>query len=170
MQVDYSRAEVPERSYYADYCHVQKARVGFSLVFGKLVPESKRLRTKIEIAFPEEIFTLHLWNNSRSFHETVRRLTGQPLPELDKVEDTEKVQTFRSNNVFMGVWGQDAVADFYYISPRDIHMLRTKNADVNLEPVVRVAMETALMLEFLEKCRPFVDRARAVDVAKEVNA
>src|SRR5437588_4156159 len=114
LGVDYSKADIPERAYYADYCDVQKARFGFGLVFGKLIPGTNRLRTKIEISFPEEMFFKQLWGTSRAFHETVRRLSRH-LEPVQMIEETDKVQAFRSNNVFMGVWGEDAVMDFYYI-------------------------------------------------------
>ncbi len=161
LGVDYSKAQVPEHAYYADYCDVRKARIGVSLTFGKLEPGTNRLRTKIEIAFPEHLFALQLWQASRAFEETVRKLVGEKKLTPIKVEgDAGKVQTFRSNNAFMGTWGDDAVLDFYYISPRDMHeVLATRQkTTADLQPVVRVAMDTALMLEFLEKCEPIVDK------------
>lgn len=170
MGIDYGKAEVPERSYYADYCEVREARLGYSLVFAKLIPGSRRLRTKVEVAFPAEMFRLQLWGGSREFHKTVQRLAGSAeLPRVTNVEDTDKVQSFRSNNAFMGVWGEEALIDFYYLSPRDMHFVRMRQkADAFLEPVVRIVMGTGLMLEFLEACRPFAERlsaeARTIEV------
>jgi hypothetical protein len=70
------------------------------------------------------------------------------------VEDTDKVQTFRANNVFMGAFGEESVMDFYYLSPRDMHQATQgkKEGNFTLEPVIRVAMGTVLIFEFLEKC------------------
>lgn len=170
MGIDYSRADVPERAYYADYCDVQKARVGYSLLFGKLIPGTSKLRTKVEVSFPEDMFRRQLWGTSRDFHETVRTAAEKTkLPPVENVEDTDKVQTFRSNNVFMGMWDGESLADFYYISPRDIHFLRIKKkAEVSLEPVVRIVMATALLYEFLEKCRPYAEGSPSeVEILKE---
>jgi hypothetical protein len=159
MGVDYEKAAVPDRAYFADYCDIQKARTGFTLIFGKLAPGTRRLRTKIEISFPEQMFALQLWKSSRNLHETVRKLVRDcPLEPLTSPEDTDMAQTFRSNNVFMGVWGEDALLDFYYISPRDMHIVRTlRRGTIALDPVVRVVMGTSLMFEFLEKCRPLAE-------------
>lgn len=159
ITVDYRNAETPNRAYFADYCDVQKGRFGYSLVFGKLIPGSSVLRTKIEITYPQEMFLRQLWATSRELHKTVRDLPLRENPTpVDSVQDTDKVQTFRSNNVFMGVWGEDSVLDFYYLSPKDMHEARTRQrADVSLEPVIRVVMDTALLYEFLEKCRPFAE-------------
>jgi len=161
MGIDYSLADVPERAYYADYCDITKARVGFSLFFGKLIPGTDRLRTKIEVTFPTDMFVLQLWGTSRDVHKTIRASPGQEkLAPVGPVEDTDKVQTFRANNAFMGSWGHEAVLDFYYVSPRDLYLLRMKPKwQATLEPVVRVVMAAALLLEFLDKCKPFAEEA-----------
>jgi hypothetical protein len=163
LGVDYRQAEVPERFYSADYCEIQKARAGLSLFFGKLIPGTSKLRTKIEVTFPEEMFLRQLWASSRDFHKTVQGVAEKiDFPPLENVEDTDKVQTFRSNNVFMGMWGEESVMDFYYLSPRDIHFAKTQQRGAAaLEPVVRVVLSTALMFEFLEKCRHHVERLSA---------
>jgi hypothetical protein len=63
MGVDYERAEVPDRRYYADYCKVVPARSGLSLVFGRLVPGAEILRSQVEISFPDELFVRQLWRS-----------------------------------------------------------------------------------------------------------
>lgn len=158
--IDYSRVDVPERAYYADYCDVQQGRVDFSLLFGKLIPGSNALRTEIEIAFPQELLVAQLWGGSRDLQKTVMQIAEKkPLQPLEDIKPTDKVQTFRANNVFMGVWGEDAVLDFYFISPRDMHYFMTQNlSNISLEPVIRVVVGTALLAEFLEKCGTHVDR------------
>jgi hypothetical protein len=164
MGVDYEKAQVPERFYYADMCDVVRDRVGLSLQFGKLIPGTSQLRTKIEIGFPEDQFVRQLWGSSREFHETIRRIAkGMLPPEIDKPGVTDKVQTFRSNNVFMAVIGHEAVMDFYYISPGDIHYVQAKKKhEVQLEPVVRITLGTSVLYEFLEKCRPYAEELNAM--------
>jgi hypothetical protein len=164
IAVDYQHAAIPERSYYADYCDVQRARAGFGLFFGKLITGSSRLRTKIEIDFPEEMFVKQLWNTSREFHRTVQiAAETMHFPPLNEVEDTDKVQTFRSNNVCMVVMGEEAVMDFYYLSPRDVQM--QQRGSPGLEPVIRVVMPTPLILEFLEKCRQYVEIRPEIEIS-----
>lgn len=169
MGVDYEKAPVPERFYYADMCDVVKDRVGLSLQFGKLIPGTSQLRTKVEIGFPEDQFVRQLWRSSRSFHETVRRIVNGVLPpEIMKLGVTDKVQALRSNNVFMAVIGNEAVMDFYYISPGDIHYVQAqKKHEVQLEPVIRIMLGTAVLYEFLEKCRPYADEFSALLLDEE---
>jgi hypothetical protein len=158
--IDYSKTQVPERSYYADYCDVQQGRTGHSLFFGKLAPGTSKLRTKIEVSFPDDMLLRQLWNTSRDYHESVRKFAERvQLPPVERVEDTDKVQTFRANNVYLGTWGEESMMDFYYLSPRDIHLAQSQSrAELDLDPVVRIVLSTAVMFEFLEKCRPHVER------------
>jgi hypothetical protein len=162
--IDYERAEVPDRRYYADYCNVVQARSGISFVFGRLVPGESALRTKVEISFPETLFVGQLWKSSRTLHENLAKDFGGKLPPLPgELQDTDKVQGFRANNVFMAAIGDDSIMDFYYIAPPDIHFVRSgKRSDVHLEPIVRIALPTTLMIECLEQCRPHVERLRHV--------
>ncbi len=158
MAVNYRNVDVPNRSYFADYCDVQKGRAGYSLVFGKLEAGGATLRTKIEVTFPREMFLRLLWGTTRGIHAILEKLPLQKLEPTNASVNTDKVQTFRANNLFMGLWGEDAVLDFYYMSPKAMGDLAVQpKVDVELEPIIRVAMDTALLYEFLEKCRPFVE-------------
>lgn len=158
LAVDYRCADIPDRAYFADYCDVQKGRVGYSLLFGKLEIEGTALRTKIEITFPKEMFLRLLWGTSRGIHEILGKLPLQKLEPIKPNLNTDKVQTFRANNLFMGIWGEDAVLDFYYMSPKAIGELNLgSKIEAELDPVIRVAMDTALLYEFLERCRPFAE-------------
>jgi hypothetical protein len=164
IAVDYRHAPIPDRAYYADYCDIQRARSGFGLFFGKLITGTSKLRTKIEIDFSEEMFNKQLWATSREFHKTVQSaVETMHFAPMNEVEDTDKVQTFRSNNVCMVAMGEEAVMDFYYLSPRDVQQ---QGGSPGLEPVVRVVMPTPLILEFLEKCRQFVESRPEVEVSE----
>lgn len=80
MGVDYSRAEIPDRSYYADYCSVSRARIGYTFVFGKLSALQDALRTKIEVIFPEQMFQQQVWGSTTSLRQTLTnaRLMSSP--------------------------------------------------------------------------------------------
>jgi len=167
FMVDYRQAAVPERFYYADYCDVQRARSGFGLLFGKLVAGTSKLRTKIEIDFPQEMFVKQLWASTKDFYKVVQTIAEKMhFPTVADVEDTDKVQTFRANNVFIGAWGEEAVMDFYYISPREMHYAQfQQRVDAGLEPVIRVLMSTGLLFEFLEKCRHHIESLPEIQVS-----
>ncbi|HTX39796.1 MAG TPA: hypothetical protein VME43_32485, partial [Bryobacteraceae bacterium] len=74
LGVEYDRAEVPDRRYFADYCKVVEARAGISFIFGRLaVPGNGALRTKVEISYPEPLFIQNVWNSSRTFQESIEK-------------------------------------------------------------------------------------------------
>jgi hypothetical protein len=53
--------------------------------------------------------------------------------------------------------GEEAVLDFYYIAPSELHFVTSgKRTRVNLEPVVRVATPSPILLEFLDKCEEVI--------------
>lgn len=160
LGVDYEKAEVPDRRYYADYCKVVESRSAITLIFGRLDPSNSVLRTKVEISFPETLFLNQLWQSSREAHESLEKhLAAKRIAPLQEPQETDKVQGFRANNVFMASISDDAILDFYYIAPPDIHFVRTgKRSDVYLEPIIRIALGTPLMLEFLDQCRPHAER------------
>lgn len=162
LSIDYSKVETPLRSYYADYCDVEESRAAVGLIFGKLLSSGTKLRNKVEISFPRKMFAEQLWKSSRDFEKTIKRLAAQydKLPDASGVEDTDTVQTFHSNNVFMATSDEEAVLDFYYVSPGDIHFAaQGKNSKaIAVEPVLRVLVETALMEDFLNKCRPQAEK------------
>ncbi len=162
--VDYSLAPVPNFHYDSDYCDVVESRTGVVLIFGKLRTGENALRTKIEIEFSGENFAKLVWGTSRLVHEAVRKLSnGKNLQPVNGPKDTEKVQCFRANNVFMAVLPSEAVLDFYYISPGDIHFAQAKKkSEVALEPVVRVLTSTPMLYEFLEQCRPLGEKFTAI--------
>jgi hypothetical protein len=165
LAVDYSKAESPDRAYYADYCDVLKGRAGYSLFFGKLITGSFRLRTKVEIAFPEDMFARQLWGSSRSLHETAKKVWDRsPLGTVEKLTDTDTVQTFRANNVMIAMLGEESLLDFYYIAPSEVHFVRLgQRSQVLLEPVIRVTLPSAMVYEFLEKCRVFAEKIPGID-------
>ena len=162
LGVDYEKAEVPDRRYYADYCKVVESRSAITLIFGRLDPSNSALRTKVEISFPETLFLTQLWQSSREAHENLeKQLSGKRISPVEEPQETDKVQGFRANNVFMSAVSDDAILDFYYIAPPDIHFVRIgKRSDAYLEPIIRIALGTPLMLEFLDQCRPQAERIR----------
>lgn len=158
--VDYAQAPAPHLNYDADYCDVVQGRTGVTVVFGKLKAGSGQLRTKIEITFSEEHFFRQFWGTSRDLHRFLEQSTMRfALSPVESFSDTEKVQCLRSNNAFMAVLGEEAVLDFYYISPGDVHLVRQKQKkEIALDSVVRVVVSMSVLLELLDKCKPFAER------------
>lgn len=160
LRVEYDKAEVPARAYYADYSAVIKGRSGISLIFGKLKPGTSVLRTKVEIVFPVEMFIRQLWTNSRDLYEKTRlEYEKHPLEAVSDLVDTDTVQAFRANNVMAMAMSEEALLDFYYIAPSEVHYAYTKRrTEVALDPVIRIVMSSSLLHEMLEGCKAILER------------
>ncbi|HLH20736.1 MAG TPA: hypothetical protein VKX45_26145 [Bryobacteraceae bacterium] len=160
LRVEYDKAEVPARAYYADYCDVIRGRSGISLIFGKLKPGTSVLRNKVEIVFPEDLFIRQLWKNSRELHAKLSEdFKEHPLDPVMDLKDTDTVQAFRANNVMMLGTKDDGVLDFYYIAPTEVHYAYAKKkTDIALDPVIRVVLSGGVLFEMLERCGKIVER------------
>ena len=158
FSVDYSRAPVPDLSYFADYCDVRRRRSWVDLIFGKLTDSGTELRTKVEIAFPDSFFSRQLWGSSGSLRETMTKFVGENAITPFRIpESKEKVQTFRANNVFIALQGEESVLDFYYLSAKELYMVRNyPERESTLLPVIRVCTDTFLLEAFFRLCEPLV--------------
>ena len=159
LALDYWKAEVPSRAYFADYATVLEGRADVTLLFGRLVPGTEKLRTQVEISFSRDSFVAQLWKSSRGLHENLRKTTDRQLAQLKNVVYSDVVHTSRANNVFMAILGEEALLDFYYIAPSDIHFVRLGHrSQVNLEPVIRISLPSPLLLEFLNAGEALVNK------------
>lgn len=156
ISFDYSKADKPEFSYVADHCSVSLGDSGYIIAFGKMTSDQCSLRTRMEISFPEGMFQKQLINSTRDFMSrmpkgvSIRDVTQRTFP------DPDKLQTLRSNNVMVGAWGDEAVADFYFLSPSEFAIAgRALPTDIRLAPVVRVTLSIGLLRDFLTKCHQF---------------
>lgn len=167
LSVDYSRTPPPDISYFADYCDVRQRRSWINLIFGKLTDDGKELRTRVEIAFPETLFNRQLWNSSEGMRETVARFVAGKAIELTRIsEGREKIQTFQANNVFMALQGEEAVLDFYYLSAKELFMVRNfPDRESSLIPVIRICTDTYLLDAFFRLCEPHIISTGEIEVA-----
>jgi len=158
LSIAYEDAPVPAGYYKADYYQVVlQDDLDVLLVFGKLDhPDSQRLRNKVEICFPAELFVRQLWNGSREFQKTLERDVEKnhlhAVTASDISARTDKVQTFYSNNVLMVLSAGHCMMDFFYISAKDLWLKPPKNEAIGIEALVRVITSAALALGFLQGC------------------
>jgi hypothetical protein len=161
-EVDYSKAALPSKAYFADYCDVRRTRhTSVLLLFGKLDGTGSALRTQVEIVFPQNLFDSQLMTSSKAmlntFADSSGAVTIEPRPLLG---DSEKVQTFAANNVFWAANNEEALMDFYYLSPRGVFLASKKaSAEADFEPVIRISTDKDLLQEFFERCKPFAKEA-----------
>lgn len=159
LSLDYEKAEVPSRAYFADYVSVLEGRADITLVFGRLIPGSKKLRTQVEISFSRDSFVAQLWKSAQKMHEAIKKNEKLRLPPIEGAVYSDIVHTSRANNVFIAILGDESILDFYYIAPSEIHFVRMgRRNQVNLEPVIRISLPSPLVLEFLDQCDELVSK------------
>jgi hypothetical protein len=157
MAINYELAPVPTHYYVSDFYQIFPRELDILMVFGKIDhPKSDRLRNKLEIIFPAHQFVHQLWKSSREFEKTMKGfLEQQHIPSIGPgtiSAETEKVQTFYSNNVLMVQAAGQCILDFFYISEKDLWLKPPKNEQVPLEALVRVMMQSPSMAGFLNAC------------------
>lgn len=160
VSIDYGAVPVPNNYYVADFFYVESFDSSVLLVFGKRDgprPNAK-LRTKLEVYFPSDMFVRQLWKGSRKFHEAVYKEVKNlgysiPGPGDSAIPTPEKVQTIQANNVVMARSGLETVLDFYTLSPKEIAFKTRKKRPVELEPLARIIfVGLPLLVGFLDAC------------------
>ena len=158
ITLDYSKASPPEFSYVADHCIVRPDISGFVIAFGKMSSDCSFLRTRIELSFPKGLFQNQLIESTRGLIEQMSQEGSNDIEPFEhrKFADPDKIQTFRSNNVMISLWGEEGLADFYYLAPSDVgKAAKNGAADISLNPVVRVTMSAGLIADFINQCKAF---------------
>jgi len=157
LSVAYDEAPVPTHYYVADYYQIVRQGMDVLLIFGKLDhPDVAKLRNKLEIYFPAEIFVRQLWVSSRDFQKILEQYVAtnhsQATAPSKVSAQTDKVQTLHSNNVLMVLNAGHCIMDFFYISAKDLWLKPLKNEPIGIEALVRVIASAPLLLGFLSEC------------------
>jgi hypothetical protein len=157
LAVDYEQAPVPDHYYVADYYQVLRQGMDVLLIFGKLDhPNLDRLRNKIEVYFPAQLFVLQLWKSSRDFQKTlaeyVEKSHARAVEPGIFAPTTEKVQTLHANNALMVLSGGHCIIDLFYISAKDLWLKPAKGEALGIEALVRIICSGSFVLGLLQEC------------------
>lgn len=157
LSVAYDEAPVPTHYYVADYYQIVPQGMDVLLIFGKLDhPDVAKLRNKLEVYFPAELFVRQLWRSSRDFQKVLEEYVAtnhsKPTGPSKVSAQTDKVQTLHSNNVLIVLNAGHCIMDFFYISPKDLWIKPLRNEPIGIEALVRVIASAPLVLGFLYEC------------------
>lgn len=188
LRVRWQHLREPQRVYEADFAWLTVRHGAVSLFFGKEdVNEPGKLRSRLEIRYPVEKFCHHLWDNSRDFHERLKKSPAWPAnadrrgvePETWKAQ---KDHSERANFEYMANYGSEASIDFYYLVPQGVARLAGGfgGDGLKMDPVVRVQLTAQELLHLLDQAEPLAttlaaglpdevrdDNARASDEEKD---
>jgi len=171
FQIDLGKLPLPTNSYVANVGWVVKEGTTVGVFFGNLDrDEPGRLKTRVELRFPQEAF-LNFWENSEEFFQGLKSLRTR-LPALLWADATErngfatmKAEKDHVVSASIGVLtnsGSLAEADFYDLPATDIFLSQKLNDLRRLEitPVLRIYSTTGVVGTILEASQPIADQIR----------
>jgi hypothetical protein len=152
INIDFSLAPPPESYYYADAVHlrVNENLLMVSLSFGRRKVDTNNFQDWIEVVMPVAAVR-QLSASTRDVEKAVDAVLKQMKTNLT----TQTVSpvgpggmTLYANMTFIVAGQGESSLDFYFLSPRDIHLAKTKKLDMQLMPVVRVIISTVVTKQF----------------------
>jgi len=164
ISVDYGLAVVPDQYYYADSFSLQRDdKLGIAvLVFGRSASSEPGARDRLEIAMPESSLFDTFWRSSRSVEQSLdQQLASMKKKGIARPAPAEVARraTLYANNIFIATGGTETCLDFYYLSPRDVHLAKTRKAQIELFPIIRVIISPVLVKYMFNELRPHAEGA-----------
>jgi hypothetical protein len=165
VQVDYAQVPAPDAYYVADYAKIGVKGATVQITFGKIEgSDGTKLRNKLEVNIPAYAF-MGQWMGALDFIMKVKKGLVEkhfPLYVLPPGmnEETDKVQTVHSNNSFITGGEGECCVDLYFLSPRDIRFYVERSETPKIEPLVRVIMESQLLVNLGESFTTIADQVR----------
>jgi len=165
--IDFRYAVPPGAYSYADATSLKRDRELATAVlsFGRYDPIGSRLTDRIDVVMPEGALFFQFWNSSRAVEKTLdEQLDTMKLGPVNRQikSKTRPKATFYANVIFVTTGGGESCLDFYYLPVRDVNLAREKQADISLEPIVRILLSPVILKYLFELCRP---HANASEVA-----
>jgi hypothetical protein len=173
VELEMSRAPVPDRRYQVDVCAIQYRKGIVELMLGQKTISGQSLRSLIVIHLSSMGVLLYLRSceKMRAGFKTFIETHGL-ADELEAIaEEPQQTVSLTANVVLAAYSGREACLDFYFASPYMMSRL-SKNEEFAVEPVVRVTLSAGLMwamlLEFehLKSLFP-VDERESVEQLRE---
>lgn len=171
--MDYSKAPVPTHFYFADYLSVDEDSFQVMFTFGKLdKPLTDTLRSKVEVYFNPVMFVKQFWVSTREMHKVAKTHLDAhgftPVPPTALLT-APKVQTFEANQISMLMTEGECIADFFYLSPKDLFYKPQKNEKIDLEALVRIILSPPLVLSLLDRAQPIAEKLQPIYGDKNAN-
>lgn len=169
IQIDYALLPSPPNYFYADYVFVQReVQVGMaSIQFGRT--QHQKIQSRVEVVLPESSLFGQFWNSLGSVESVIdkqlanRKQTGSvSKPSLEP----QRLTTLYANNAFMAVGAGECSLDLYYLSPRDIHLAKTRRMALTLHPIIRLIMPSLTVKDLLNQVRPYAESIKSSSDSK----
>ena len=166
IRIDYGLVAPPPSYFYADVLglRVDRPLLMVVLSFGRRSQSGDKISERIDIVMPEEALFQGFWKSTRNVEEVVDKILGQlrkQPPERRLTMGEEPAITLFANNIFVAVGNSETSLDFYHLSPRDVHLAKTRRYDISMQPIARIIMSTLLVKTFFRLLEPYVQQPSA---------
>lgn len=168
----------PNKSFFADFVHVEDNLNDVTMIFGKLRPkmfaDGEQLRFAIEVSFPHGHFCEQFDDLIRegqdgqpSFLESLngalagRLLERKPATMPKFPSDNKEFGGVRANAAFLYLQDEEACIDFFYLDAATMHGMRNGSGPTRIPGLLRVLLTPAILLLFLNRCIVVAEEIRS---------
>ena len=175
--IDFSLAPAPAAYFYADSISLKRDSelAMVILSFGRFDLTANRFTERIEVAMPQAALFSQFWNSVRNVEDAVdQQLKALKLPAASRSITTRSRAraTLYANAISVSVGNGESCLDFYYMSVRDIHLVKIKRiSDIGLEPIIRVLCSPVVLKSLFDLCRQYAtDQAHLFEESGRASA
>ena len=162
LGMNLSHAEVPDRKYAADTCAVSYQHQSVRIIFGQERFDGTGLRSAVAVKMSPRAVVQLLASMDSSIPQTLMQAIKDEGIEVEKVtsaamEPTQAVVVLAANLALAAASGGEGCIDFYQASPFALgvalHSASNSTANVAIEPVARVDLNTGLLLGLVDELK-----------------
>ena len=171
INVDFAQVQEPLDYYYADSIHLalDEGLQTAILSFGRRDKAATHFADRIDVVMPTKALLVAFWESARPIEDAVDKIleaSGLSAKSRAIAPPDSQAPTLFANMIFLAAGDGESTFDFYHMSPREVHLAKTKQKNILLHPIVRVIMSSVLTKEFFTKLRPYAENtARLQPVA-----
>ncbi len=158
--IDLASAEVPERSYLAQACGAKYERYTVTIMLAQPKLDGG-FRNLVLIAMTPSSVAQFLLSVDEMSNPSLKEIAEQikiepePISQFPTTEP-EQTATLPANMIAVAISGHDTCMDFYNANAFSQIKVRTSN-QINLEPMVRVTLTTALFMALITVLRQLAE-------------
>lgn len=172
INVDFALVPPPQSYYYADAIDLRVDNDLFMAIlsFGRREIGTDRFADRIDIVMPAASLFRRFWLSSRDVEgvvDQVMKVLGESSEVAPASAGTSLAMTFFANMIFIAAGDGESLLDFYYLSPRDVHLAKTRKLDIQVIPSMRVILSTVMTKYFFELLKPHVQETQASQLTEE---
>jgi hypothetical protein len=176
ITIDFSQVPSPPNYFYADslYIRMDNELHTSVLSFGLRNENTSKFLSRFDVVMPTNSLMGPFWASTRPIEPVLdkvlqmSRLARDARP-ISPPDPDPQVLTLFANMIFLAIGEGESTLDFYHLPPREVHLAKTQNADIQLKAIVRVILSSTLTKHFFNSLRPYAEGVSDPALAQERN-